>query len=136
MSLLVKTFLKESSIPDAGIGCFAAEFIAKGTKIWQFNPKLDRIFNEEEFNSFKGLEKDFLKRYCYKNRGKFILCTDNARFFNHSFECNTLDIGDAEDETLNHTYALIDIKEGEEILSDYRSFGSEADMEFNFDITS
>ena len=68
MSLLVKTYLKESSIPNAGIGCFAAQFIPKGTKIWQFSSLIDRIYTEEEFNSAGNLEKEFLTRYCYKSR--------------------------------------------------------------------
>ena len=134
MTLLVKTFLKESTIPKAGIGCFAGEPIKKGVKIWQYNPVIDKVYTSEEFDSITGLEKDFLKMYCYKNRGKYILCVDNARFFNHSIECNTFDTNDFEDELLNATYAGRDIAEGEEILSDYRTFGTKEDLEFNYDI--
>ncbi len=116
--LLVKTQLKISEIPNAGLGCFAAEFIPQGTKIWEFNPLIDRVFSEKDFPNLSLLELEYLSKYSYKNNGLYYLCADNGRFINHSIFPNTY-----EDTNIQATYAFRDIKEGEEILSDYRSFG-------------
>lgn len=116
--LLVKTYIRNSTIEGAGIGCFAAEFIPKGTKIWEMNPLLDRLITQEEFEGFSELEKVFIDVYGYKHNGVYYLCIDNARFFNHSSsDCNTLDPED------NMTYAKVDIHPDDEILSDYTNFG-------------
>jgi len=130
MSLLVKTKLNVSSIPNAGIGCFAAQFIPKGTKIWELNTAVDRIYTQQDFERLSELEKQFIEIYAYKHHDLYFLCVDNARFFNHSKEnFNTLD-----PDTEYVTYAARDILEGEEILSNYESFGTtQSDRIFNTD---
>lgn len=115
--LLIKTYLKKSNISNAGIGCFADEFIPKDTLIWKFNPNIDRKFTQEEFDKFNNLEKEFLKIYCYKNNEEYYLCVDNGRFFNHSENSNTYEGLD------QSTYALKDIHKDEEIVSNYIDFG-------------
>ena len=129
--LLVKTYIKESSIPNAGMGCFANEFIPKGTKIWELKPNLDRIITQEEFDTYTELEKEFILIYSYMYEGTYHLCIDNARFFNHSSKNHkTLD---PTDELV--TYAKRDIEKHEEILSDYRNFGiTEDDKKFNSEV--
>ena len=49
--LLVKTKLENSQIPNAGLGCFAVEFIPKGTKIWEFNSDFDSPWDFRGFIS-------------------------------------------------------------------------------------
>ena len=125
--LLIETYIQESSIPNAGLGCFTKYEIKKGTKIWELNPFFDRIYTEDNLKNMTDLEIEFVKIYSFKHNGLYYLCIDNARFFNHSKEnCNTLD-------PLNEycTYALVDIPADTEILSDYSTFGSEADIDFN-----
>jgi len=125
--LLVKTFIKESTIPNAGMGCFAGQNISQGTKIWELNPLFDKIFTEANRLLMTDLEKQFLDIYAYKHNGLYFLCVDNARFFNHSSTPNTFDPN-----TEYATYAARDIAEGEEILSDYYTFGSTTeDFTFN-----
>lgn len=128
MSLLVKTFLQTSTIPEAGIGCFAGEFIPKGTKIWELNTAVDRIYTEQDYQRLSELEKQFVNIYAYKHHNLYFVCVDNARFFNHSVDnCNTIDPS-----TEYTTYASKDINQGEEILSNYFKFGSsDEDAEFN-----
>lgn len=128
MSLLVKTKLNVSSIPNAGIGCFAAQFIPKGAKIWELNTAVDRIYTQQDLESLTKLEQEFVNIYAYKHHDLYFLCVDNARFFNHSKEnFNTLD-----PDTEYVTYAARDIQEGEEILSNYENFGTtETDKTFN-----
>jgi SET domain-containing protein len=130
--LLVKTFLKESTIVGAGIGCFANEFISAGTQIWKFNPYIDRLIQPIELKNFSILENEFIKTYSFMHNGFFYLCADNARFFNHSIDkYNTLD--PVEDK--HATYAKIDINIGEEIISNYGNFGiTEEDKKFNLEL--
>ena len=45
--LLVKTYLEKSAIH--GLGVFAGEFIAKGTKIWRFVEDFDRAYSPKQF---------------------------------------------------------------------------------------
>ena len=125
--LLVKTYIDKSIIPNAGLGCFSQEFISKGTKIWEYKPEIDREFDEIK-ESFSELEKSFIETYAFAHNQKLYLCVDNARFFNHSSKLfNTIDpVGS------NCTYAARDINIGEEIISDYSSFGdTDFDKEFN-----
>ena len=126
--LTVKTYIDKS--PIAGMGCFAAEDIKEGDLIWELNPFLDRIYTEENLKFMSELEVNFVKTYAYLHNGLYFLCIDSARFFNHSSEnYNTLD-------PFNEykTYALRDIKKGEEILSNYGTFGGPEDVDFNMNL--
>jgi SET domain-containing protein len=126
--LIYKTYLDKSTIPDAGLGCFATEFIPKDSKIWEFNPEIDRVFDST--HHFSEIEKDFLHTYCYMYASKYYLCVDNSRFINHSIEPNTY-----ESQEHQATYALKDIQPGEEIFSDYKNFGCyESDILFNISL--
>ena len=125
--LKVKTYLDKSTIPDAGIGCFAAEDIKKGDLIWELNPLIDRIYTDKNLESMSPMEIQFIKTYAYCHHDLYFLCVDNGRFFNHSDTPNTLDPSD-----VYCTYAKRDIKAGEEILSDYKTFGiTDSDKSFN-----
>jgi SET domain-containing protein len=128
MGLLVKTYLAESTIPGAGVGCFAAEFIPQGEKIWELDTSLDRVYSQKEYEQMNEANKNFLNTYAYKYNGLYILCVDNGRFFNHS----QTDFNTHDPKNEHCTYANRDIKAGEEILSNYKSFGSsDEDEEFN-----
>lgn len=125
--LRVKTYLDKSSIPGAGIGCFAKELIVKDQLIWEFDPFFDQVYTQENLDNMDDITRQFIKTYCFKQNDLYYLCVDNGRFFNHSETPNTLDLPNT-----NKTYALRDIQPGEEILSDYATFGiSEDDAEFN-----
>lgn len=132
--LLVKTKLSYS--PIHGIGLFADEFIKKGTEVWRFTPKLDRVFTEQELQEQNTHDREFLETYCFKYFGKYYLCVDDARFMNHSAKPNCTDIGvdDIQDDDLGYTVAIADIQPGEEITCDYRNFGGEEeDDAFNLE---
>ncbi len=123
--LLVKTKLGLSKI--SGIGLYADTFIPKGTIIWRFVPKLDMKFNEKEYLAFKQKHDcERIDNYIYKSKisGCYILCTDDARFINHSYEPNTID---TMDDIEGLTIASKDIFPGEEIVSDYQMFDAEFD---------
>lgn len=82
--LLVKTKIGPSEIE--GIGLFADEQIKAGTKVWIFEPKLDLVLSKEEITELSFPVQESFYRYAYldKVRKKYLLCGDDARFFNHS----------------------------------------------------
>ena len=118
--LLVKTKLGQSKIH--GIGLFADEFITKGTLVWKYVPGFDLKFTKEELEKFPPVAKDFVLNYAYlsKDTGYDILCSDNARFYNHSENPNTAGIDLDGTENEGGDIAVSDIQIGEEITCDYR----------------
>ncbi|TAL48776.1 SET domain-containing protein-lysine N-methyltransferase [Patescibacteria group bacterium] len=116
--LLVKTKIGLSKLH--GIGLFADQFIPKGTKIWEFTPGIDLKFGESELVSMPETIRNFIKGYSYQNNKtkKYILCVDNARFFNHSDQANTEDAENGTSE--GATISSVDINLGEELTWNYR----------------
>ena len=118
--LLVKTKLGVSKI--SGIGLFADQFIPKDTIIWKFTNGVDLKISDEKLQE---LEKEYpledLRKYLYRSKSsnQHILCGDDGRFINHSFQPNTLDTSEDDE---GFTIAANDIQPGEEITSDYNGF--------------
>ena len=117
--LLVKTKLDVSAIH--GIGLFAAEFIGKGAIIWRFNPLFDLRFDEKQIEHLSEAAREQIKKYSYREKHSrlYVLCGDDARFFNHSDDSNCLDFYH---EGQDVTVARRDIKAGEELTCDYALF--------------
>lgn len=128
--LLVKTRIDKS--PIAGIGLFADEFIPKGTYIWRFKTGFDIRVNEDYPDSLPGPAKAFFQTYAYQNpkTKKYVLCSDNSRFFNHSNTPNTHCVKDPEDEETADVAAR-DIEPGEELTVDYREFDTDPTYGFS-----
>lgn len=101
-------------ISDAiGHGVVATEFIPAGTITWVLD-KFDREFTPEDFKSMDSLYQNILNVYSYRNnKGNFILCWDNARFINHSFNANCLTTA------YDFEIAIRDIQPGEQLTDDY-----------------
>lgn len=120
--LLVRTYLAASAIH--GIGLFAAEPIAGGTTIWEFTPGFDLDLSEADLDRLSKPCRVRVLEYAYFNaaRQRYILCSDDARFINHSDTPNTIDRGFGAADAEGTTVAARDIQSGEEITSDYRSF--------------
>lgn len=118
--LLVKTKLHLSRIH--GIGLFADEFIAEGTIIWKFNNLIDLRFEEEKIEQLAEGAREQIRKYVYreKHSGLYVLCGDDARFFNHSEDPNCLDIFHNEEQDL--TVALRNINADEELTCNYVLF--------------
>lgn len=115
--ICVKTKLDKSDI--AGIGLFADELIPQGTIVWKFEPLIDILLSKEEIGQLTKASQDQFYNYAYldKKRGKYLLCGDDARFFNHSENPN------CHDEMLSDvTVASRDIQHGEEITCNYKDF--------------
>lgn len=122
--LLVKTKIKPSKI--SGIGLFADQFIPKGTLIWRFKKDFDIRVNKDYPDNLQEPAKSYFKCYAYQNPKtmNYVLCADDARFFNHSEEPNTCCVEDPEDEDTANV-ASRDIQVGEELTIDYREFDND-----------
>jgi uncharacterized protein len=98
---------------DVGYGVVATEFIPAGTITWVLD-KLDREFNAIEIESLEQIYKDILDTYTYRNsNGNFVLCWDNGRYVNHSFNSNCLTTA------YDFEIAIRDIQVGEQLTDDY-----------------
>jgi len=96
-----------------GYGVVATQFIPKGTITWIQDP-LDRTFTEKEISKLDKLYQDILNTYTFRNKhGEFVLCWDNARFVNHSFNSNCMSTA------YDFEIAIRDIEPGEELTDDY-----------------
>ena len=98
---------------EIGYGVVATEFIPKGTITWVLD-KLDREFSPVEISQMDGPYQEILSKYCYRNNhGNFVLCWDNGRYVNHSFNSSCLATA------YNLELAIRDIQAGEELTDDY-----------------
>lgn len=122
--LLVKTKIGPSKIN--GIGLFADQFIPQGTVTWKAIPEFDRRFQAKDLENLSEPAKIIFFRHAFlsKRSGLYVLCFDDSRFFNHSFEPNIGDEDSMESEE-GIDMALRDIYTGEELTCDYRAFDAQ-----------
>lgn len=107
-----KTELKFIS-NEVGYGVVATEFIPAGTITWVLD-KLDREFSPSEFQEMEPIYQNILDTYTFRNnKGNLVLCWDNGRFVNHSFNSNCLTTA------YDFEIAIRDIKPGEQLTDDY-----------------
>jgi uncharacterized protein len=98
---------------EVGYGVVATELIPAGTITWVLD-KLDRAFSPEDFANLDPLYQDILDTYTYRNsNGNMILCWDNGRFVNHSFNSSCLSTA------YDFEVAVRDIHPGEQLTDDY-----------------
>ena len=126
--LMVRTKVKQSTIPGANLGLFADEFIPKGKVTWRFCPGYDLVVPKDDLLRFSQESRQQFLNYCYfdKNTKHFILCGDDARFLNHSFEPNLFESQHG-DEIEGTEIADRDIQPGEELFVNYYDFDEDAD---------
>ena len=118
--LLIKTKIGLSKIH--GIGLVANQFIPKGKTVWKFTLGFDIKLSKQKLEKLPMPIKKQILNYTYLDQktGKYILCGDDARFFNHSISPNTTHAYGKD--KYGQTVAVKDIKKGEEITCDYRTF--------------
>jgi hypothetical protein len=128
--LMIKTKLGPSKIN--GIGLIADQFIPKGTVIWKYSPKFDLIIDHTELNILPEPARNAFLHYAYLNKrtGKYVLCFDNARFFNHSENPNCVGAPSPDDDE-GLDIAGVDIQPGEEMTNDYREFDDDFDLKMS-----
>ena len=129
--LYVKTKLGSSRID--GIGLFADQFIPEGTLIWKFTGGFDLRIRKDDIEAIESehAREQFLK-YAYLNLRtmKYVLCFDDARFFNHSPNPNVIGI-DAENEEEEINIAVRNINKDEELTVDYNQYDADFDNKMN-----
>lgn len=98
---------------EVGYGVVATEFIPAGTITW-IQDKLDREFSLNDIQAMKPIYQDILDFFTFRNnKGNFVLCWDNGRYVNHSFNSNCLSTA------YDFEIAIRDIQPGEQITDDY-----------------
>lgn len=98
---------------EVGYGVVATKHIPAGTITWVYD-KLDREFSPEDFAQMEPLYQNILDTYSFRNNnGNLILCWDNARYVNHSFNSNCLSTA------YDFEIAIRDIAPGEQLTDDY-----------------
>jgi hypothetical protein len=107
-----KTELKHIN-NEVGYGVVATDFIPAGTITWVLD-KLDREFSPSEFQFMEPIYQNILDTYTFRNNnGNFVLCWDNGRYVNHSFNSNCLTTA------YDFEIAIRDIHPGEQLTDDY-----------------
>jgi len=122
--LFIKTKLEISKIH--GIGLFADEFVPMGKKVWEYTNWFDISLTKDQINKLSEAAKEQFLNYAYlsKETKKYVLCSDDARFFNHDDKPNVscvVPIG-ADFEDALECFALRDIAKGEELTNNYAEF--------------
>ncbi|GGE60491.1 SET domain-containing protein [Actibacterium pelagium] len=115
--LTVETFVGPSAIE--GVGVFAAKDIEKGTVIWRFDRRFDRLVHRADIARSDYILQNYLDKYAYpyhENTDLLVIEIDNGRFMNHAEYPNVTFAGHI------RGVALFDIEEGEEITCNYADF--------------
>lgn len=125
--MLIGSIIGQSKIH--GIGLFAKEPVSKGTKVWEFSPGFDLALTTEEVQSLSEAAREQFLNYAYlsKESGKYVLCSDDARFFNHDDDSNITCIvpSGPHSENALECFATRDIRAGEEITNNYTEFDAD-----------
>jgi uncharacterized protein len=121
--LLIRTSIGPS--PIHGYGVFADQFIPRGTVIWRIDPVLDIKVAAKKFRSLPMPARDYVAHFGYLNaQSEYVLCFDNAKYFNHSELPNTEPMA-FDDDPEGVDVASRDIFSGEELTTDYRNFDAD-----------
>lgn len=116
--MLIKTVVRPSMIPDAGLGYFSVNFVPKDSLLWQFNPNFDRAYTQAELDRLELPAREFIIYYGYKCGAIYYLSRDHTHFINHSDQPSMY-----LDETGFLAYAAKDIYPDGEVVDDYRIYG-------------
>ncbi|MDC7995330.1 SET domain-containing protein [Altibacter sp. HG106] len=98
---------------EIGYGVVATQKIPAGTITWVLD-SLDREFTPLEIQNLDPLYQQILDIYTFRNnQGNHVLCWDNGRYVNHSFNANCLTTA------YDFEIAIRDIEVGEQLTDDY-----------------
>jgi hypothetical protein len=98
---------------EIGLGVFATRPIPKGTVLWALDD-LDQRLSPVRVKRLGPRYHALLDRYAFMYAvADRVLCSDIARFVNHSCEANAISTG------WHFDIAVRDVAEGEEICNDY-----------------
>ncbi len=113
--LKIETYLARDSY--GGVGLFAGEDVRSGQIIWEWRDEVERTFTRQEYESLPQEFRRYVEKHGYSPDGKtIVLNLDDSKFFNHSFEPNTLE--DLE----GKIRVMQNIRKGTELTCDYTLF--------------
>src|SRR5262245_54115368 len=115
--LLFPAYLAPSKIRDAGVGLYSRIDLLKGTRLWRFEPLLDRFYTQAEFTALPLDVQKHITVYGFPADGGFILDGDFGKFVNHSATPNTK----SEMGVKGEWWTLTDIPAGTEITDNYEN---------------
>lgn len=96
-----------------GYGVVAKKLIPKGTITW-VQDDLDVVYTADDLKGISPLMLDYLETYCFiNNKGEKVLCWDNAKYVNHSFNSSCMSTA------YDFEIAIRDIHPGEQLTDDY-----------------
>lgn len=100
-----------------GRGLISREFISPGTVVWRLQPGFDVEMTKQQFEDLAPNAREQVARYIYTDvvTGNYILCSDDAKYMNHSDTPNTKTEG-------HQTIAIAAIEPGQEITCNYYEF--------------
>jgi SET domain-containing protein len=108
---LIKTYLDKSNIN--GIGVFANEDIFIGTKVWQDDPDIDIVIDQEKMDIL-------ILKLGKKIKGH--LSNPEKNVWVGSFDVNTWFVNHSDDSNVKNEIAIREIKKGEEITVNYYEY--------------
>jgi uncharacterized protein len=109
--------------PEIGYGVFATQDIPHGT-VTYVKDKLEIEITPRQYQRLDAQHQLIVEKFSYiDERGIRIVSWDNAKYVNHSCECNTISTG------YGFEIAIRDIKAGEEITDEYGLFNPQAPIE-------
>lgn len=123
----IKFQIKKSSIPGAGLGIFADQFVTKGDLVWLFLKQYNVLYHSsEEYKQILSTmdydrARDYIAHtYVYdENIVAYEFENSAGRYMNHSKNGNIIS---SEDDY--NSYAARDIQKGEELTWDYVEYGT------------
>lgn len=119
--LLIRTYISQSAIH--GIGLFAGQFIPEGTRTWELDPRFDLMVPKADITKLMPQARERFLHYAYLNKkDAYVLCFDDARFYNHQIPANTKFV----DDEMPYEIATRDIQEGEELTINYAELDCDA----------
>jgi uncharacterized protein len=96
-----------------GYGVVAKKFIPMGTITW-VQDELDRVLSASEVENMHPEMQEQLEKFSFRNnKGELVLCWDQAKYVNHSFNANCLS------SAYDFEVAIRDIEPGEQLTDDY-----------------
>ncbi|NJW52960.1 SET domain-containing protein [Salinimicrobium oceani] len=96
-----------------GYGVVAKKFIPRGTITW-VQDDLDRILTAAEVENMHPEMQQQVEKFSFRNnKGQLVLCWDQAKYVNHSFNATCLS------SAYDFEIAVRDIQPGEQLTDDY-----------------
>ncbi len=118
--MFIRCYLAMSKIAGAGIGCFTKQPVKKGDLVWEFDPRLDRLYSVKEVEKFMEQGRgEFIRSHGFMDiRSKMVMvCLDEGGYVNHSTNANITNT--YEEGGILRCRALEDIPANTEITQDY-----------------